>query len=453
MLRFIISLWASKLCLFLFKHTGRERDDRPGILALRLCPDFLDRVKKPQLVVAVTGTNGKTTISNLVSNILNLEGKKVAYNTWGANYKAGQARCLLDAVSIFNRPTKDAAVVEVDELLSYKTLPWIQPNYVIVTNICRDSIRRNAHQDLIFSRINQGVSKLPNATLILNADDPNSSFLGENNNKRFFAIADQHADVFETNVSDFPVCPKCGTIPVFNYRHYRAIGNFYCPHCGLKSKTGDFIGTKLDFDKREMLVKEKDGEFKYPLVSDTIFNAFNIMAIITLFRTIGYSPEVIAEHIKHIKLPENRVACEDLGKIKMYTFSAKGQNVSAASTVFEYLAKEPSKKELILLLDEHYGDDPNIETITWLYETDFEYLKNENIKKIIVAGQRYLDYKLRLRLAGIPVEKTVCVFDEQTIPDYVSTDGIESIYVLHDVTTVLRAKKIKDKIKEKITNQ
>ena len=105
MLRFIISLWASKLCLFLFKHTGRERDDRPGILALRLCPDFLDRVKKPQLVVAVTGTNGKTTISNLVSNILNLEGKKVAYNTWGANYKAGQARCLLDAVSIFNRPT------------------------------------------------------------------------------------------------------------------------------------------------------------------------------------------------------------------------------------------------------------------------------------------------------------------------------------------------------------
>ena len=62
-------------------------------------------------------------------------------------------------------------------------------------------------------------------------------------------------------------------------------------------------------------------------------------------------------------------------------------------------------------------------------------------------------YKLRLRLAGIPVEKTVCVFDEQTIPDYVSTDGIESIYVLHDVTTVLRAKKIKDKIKEKITNQ
>lgn len=143
----------------------------------------------------------------------------------------------------------------------------------------------------------------------------------------------------------------------------------------MKSKTGDFIGTKLDFDKREMLVKEKDGEFKYPLVSDTIFNAFNIMAIITLFRTIGYSPEVIAEHIKHIKLPENRVACEDLGKIKMYTFSAKGQNVSAASTVFEYLAKEPSKKELILLLDEHYGDDPNIETITWLYETDFEYLK------------------------------------------------------------------------------
>lgn len=463
MLRFIISLWVSKLCLFVFKLTGREKDDRPGILALRLCDDFIDRVKKPRLVVAVTGTNGKTTISNLVSDILKLEGKKVAYNTWGANYKAGQARCLLDAVNIFNRPTKDAAIVEVDELLSYKTLPWIQPNYIIVTNICRDSIRRNAHQEYIFNSINKGLAMVPKAKLILNADDPVSSFLGETyggsgaedrlpNKRIYFSIADQKQEVLPTNVSDFPVCPKCGTKPEFLYRHYRDIGKFRCPKCGLTSKEPKYIGNAIDFNEKKICVSEAGKkENCYPLVSDTIFNAFNIVAIITLFRELGLSSKKIAEDIGKIKIPESRMTSEECNGIKISTFTAKGQNVSAASTVFEYLAKEPSAKELILLLDEHYGDDTSIETITWLYESDFENLNNPNIKKIIVAGHRYLDYRLRLKLAGIPEEKVVCVRDENTIPEYVEFDGIESIYVLHDVYTVSKAKNIKERIKERMS--
>ncbi len=466
MLRFMISLWASKLCLFFFKLTGREKDDRPGILALRLCDDFIDRVKKPRLVVAVTGTNGKTTISNLVSDILKLEGKKVAYNTWGANYKAGQARCLLDAVNIFNKPTKDAAIVEVDELLSYKTLPWIQPNYIIVTNICRDSIRRNAHQEYIFNSINRGLSKVPKAKLILNADDPVSSFLGEQyggageessklpNKRIYFSIADQKQEVLPINVSDFPVCPKCGTKPEFIYKHYRDIGSFRCPKCGLASKKSKYIGTTIDYDAKKIYVSEDGGNgTDYPLVSDTIFNAFNVVAIITLFRELGLSQKKIAADLGKVKIPESRMTVEECGGIKISTFTAKGQNVSAASTVFEYLAKEPSNKELILLLDEHYGDDKSIETITWLYESDFENLNKDNIKKIIVAGHRYLDYRLRLKLAGIPEEKVVCVRDENTIPDYVVFDDIESIYVLHDVYTVSKAKNIKEKIKEKMQKQ
>lgn len=466
MFRFILSLWASKLCLFFFKLTGREKDDRPGILALRLCDDFIDRVKKPKLVVAVTGTNGKTTISNLVSDILQLEGKKVAYNTWGANYKAGQARCLLDAVNIFNRPTKDAAIVEVDELLSYKTLPWIQPDYIIVTNICRDSIRRNAHQEYIFNSINKGLSMVPDAKLILNADDPVSSFLGEQygganqedkklpNKRIYFSIENQHEDVLPTNVSDFPVCPRCGTKPVFEYKHYRDIGRFSCPKCGLASKKSKYVGSKLDYDKRTITITEAGQNVnEYPLVSDTIFNAFNIVAIVTLFRELGLSSKKLANDISKIKIPESRMTVEEYNGIKISTFTAKGQNVSAASTVFEYLAKEPSDKELVLLLDEHYGDDQSIETITWLYESDFEHLKQDNIKKIIVAGHRYLDYRLRLKLAGIPEEKVVCVRDENTIPEYVTFDGIESIYVLHDVYTVSKAKNIKEKIKEKMSSK
>ncbi|HIT34391.1 MAG TPA: DUF1727 domain-containing protein [Candidatus Faecousia intestinigallinarum] len=452
---FYLTLWVSKCFLYFYKKTGREKDDRPGLLAMYLCPDFLERVRKPKLVVAVTGTNGKTTISNLVSDVLALDGKTVAYNNWGANCKAGNARLFLDAVDIFNRPTKDAAVVEADERLCYNTLPWMQPDYIIVTNICRDSVLRNAHQQYIFDRIEKGIAVVPKAKLILNADDPVSSFLGERlpNQRIYYGIGDQGTQAFPTLVSDFPVCPRCGSKPRFRFRHYRDIGQFVCPCCGLTSKESQYLATDIDLAGQTATVQESGTQTRYPLISDTIFNAYNIMALIALLRSLGMEQERLAAHIAKIHIPENRLTLEEAGGIQLYTFSAKGQNVSAASTVFEYIAKEPSRKELILLLDEHYGDDPEIELITWLYESDFEYLKQDNIEKIIVAGHRYLDYHLRLLLAGIPEEKIVCLFDENDILEHVQTRGVSAIYVLHDVYTFSKSRRIRDQIKERILRE
>ena len=68
MIRFFIALWISKVVMFIFKLTGSERNDWPGLLAYKLCPDFLKYISKPPLVIAITGTNGKTTTSALIAN-------------------------------------------------------------------------------------------------------------------------------------------------------------------------------------------------------------------------------------------------------------------------------------------------------------------------------------------------------------------------------------------------
>ena len=69
-LRFLLALWLAKLSVPALKITRHNGTDFPGSLALKLCPDFLKYVGRPKTIIAVTGTNGKTTVSNLLADTL-----------------------------------------------------------------------------------------------------------------------------------------------------------------------------------------------------------------------------------------------------------------------------------------------------------------------------------------------------------------------------------------------
>ena len=84
-LRFLFALWMAKLSIPALKITHHNGTDFPGSLAVRLCPDFLRYVGKPKTIVAVTGTNGKTTVSNMLNDILEAGGRRVLNNRAGSN--------------------------------------------------------------------------------------------------------------------------------------------------------------------------------------------------------------------------------------------------------------------------------------------------------------------------------------------------------------------------------
>ncbi len=75
-LRFLFALWMAKLSIPALKITRHNGTDFPGSLAVKLCPDFLKYIGKPAHIVAVTGTNGKTTVANMLKDVLTAEGKK-----------------------------------------------------------------------------------------------------------------------------------------------------------------------------------------------------------------------------------------------------------------------------------------------------------------------------------------------------------------------------------------
>lgn len=445
-LQFFVALWAGKLFLWWYLRRGKRQNDRPGMVSMRLCGDFLKYVAKPQLTIAVTGTNGKTTVSSMVASILEAQGKSVSYNDWGANHHAGHARCLLDAVSIFNKPTKDAVVIEMDELISPINVPKLKPDYLIINNLARDSMLRNAHPGYIQDHLRQAVEAAQDTVVIVNADDPCCCFLGEHNRRVYFGMTDTRTNPMPTRVDDFSVCPKCGAKPVYKYRQYRHVGEFYCPRCGLKTPERDYFIQQVDYEGMTMQVREPDGIHGYPLVSKAIYNIYDVAAVIALFRDMGMPAEMLAQALGHVKVPASRETRQTVEGIELITQLAKGQNPTATSTVFENVYRDPRTKEIVLLLDEVFDDPHKSETIAWIYDSDYEFLGGDTVKKIIVGGERYLDHRVRLLLAGIPAERIVCVRDPFDTPQYVDTEGVEHIYVLHDVNFISRGHRIRDEI-------
>ena len=223
-IRFYIAMLAAKLSMAALKLLGRNASYLPGKIALIIDKDFLGGLTPPQTVIAVTGTNGKTTVSNLLNSILLENGYSVTNNSLGSNVQAGVATALLEDSTISGKAKKEMAVLEIDERSSLRIYPYIKPDYLICNNIMRDSLARNAHTEFISYIINKA---LPNSTkVILNADDLVCATLAPNNTDRiYFGL-----DIDKTNepgpeyLQDIVYCPKCGETLEPEYIRYNHIG-------------------------------------------------------------------------------------------------------------------------------------------------------------------------------------------------------------------------------------
>ncbi len=74
-------------------------------------------------MIAVTGTNGKTTVSNLITSVLKENGYDVTNNSLGSNVQAGVATVLLQDSTLSGKAKKKIAVLEVDERSSLRIYP------------------------------------------------------------------------------------------------------------------------------------------------------------------------------------------------------------------------------------------------------------------------------------------------------------------------------------------
>ena len=456
-LRFFIALWAGKLAMWVLKLFGNEQDDRPGILMYRLCPNFLKYVKKPKFTVAVTGTNGKSTVTALINDLFTAMGVRTSFNTWGANLKAGHCYLMAKSVDMWNRPLVDACILEADETSSAANMGALKPDTFIITNISRDSLRRNGHPLYIKECIERAVNLMPKTTVILSADDPISCQIQP---KKAVYTAMDASDEFslgpmpDYRIQDFTVCPRCFRKPQYKHHHYLHIGKFVCPNCGYASPEADYEGILFNEETGELTIREKDGtETAFTTGAHSIFNAFNYVQVIAYFRSLGFTNEKLQLLMNRAKIPASRETDEVVNGITLSTRLCKGQTGSSASTLFEHVSRTDENLEIVLMVNEEYGNIDAHETISWLYDTDYEFLNKENLRRIIVGGPNYADYAVRFRMAGIPEDRFVCIPDEEKLVDHVIFEGIDHIYVMHECDMVTKGRECKEKIKRKLIKE
>lgn len=446
-LRFFAALWFAKAARLGMRLLRRNATYLPGRLATKICPDFLGQLTMPKTVVAVTGTNGKTTVSNLVTSVLVKNGYEVTNNALGSNVLAGIATTLLADSDLLGRAKKEIAVLEVDERSALLVFPHIKPDYLLCNNIMRDSIRRNAHTGFISFIINRA---LPVSTrLILNGDDLICSTLGPDNQDRtYFGIdAEQPENSQKPFVSDIVYCPGCGAKLESEYLRYNHIGRMHCPECGLGVSNRDFCVTQIDRTNSTFTVAYNGGEYVFPMLNGNIVNIYNLCGAVALLTRLGLTYEQICTGLANNSIVKSRYDRLTAGELSITMQMAKGLNPIACTRSFNYAAScEGEKKGLIILIDDQRENIGDSENVCWEYDCDYSYLADPSINQIVFAGPRCKDHYLRALLAGVPAERM-----KQTA---VITDGSEVIdlsishdlYILYDNYSLAEAETIRNKL-------
>ena len=307
-IRYYVALWAAKLSIIALKITRHNGTNFPGVLALRICPDFLKYIGKPQKIIAVTGTNGKTTVSNMLLDMLTMDGKRVMNNKMGSNINSGIASSLIYGASLGGRCRYDLGLFEVDERSALRVYPYLKPDYMLITNLSRDSIMRNAHPEYIRDILTKYIPK--ETKLILNADDLICCGIAPENPRVYFGIEKMDTDVTDcvNLINDLQICPQCHRRLEYEYRRYNHIGRAYCPHCGFKAPAYDYAGCHVDLDKMRIDVRDAAGIGHYRLLNESIFNIYNVVSAVALLREIGYSHAQIETFFEaeHCRFPLRR---------------------------------------------------------------------------------------------------------------------------------------------------
>ena len=173
-MRLILAIIATKVLIIIGKLMGKKSSSTPGAIAQKICPDIITKLSKQvkKDIIAVCGTNGKTTTNNLIYSSLTGAGYKVVCNNVGANMIDGVATAFASMANVFGKLDADYACIEIDELSTVKVFKVMKPDYMVLTNLFRDQLDRYGEIDITIEALKKAVSLAGDVTLVLNADDP-----------------------------------------------------------------------------------------------------------------------------------------------------------------------------------------------------------------------------------------------------------------------------------------
>lgn len=394
---FLFALITGKVLAFLLRLVGHG-SDLPGRVALKLCPRFLSRFDRRGRIIAVTGSNGKTSTAGMIAQILTACGKSVRTNPIGSNMTGGVATVMLRAANLHGRINCDYLVLETDERYSRLIFADFKPDILLVTNLFRDQITRNNNVDFIYNILNRVIT--PEITLVLNALDPISGRLGRPENKRVRFGAD--ANAYTTPecpvlTHDCKVCPVCKHRMGYEWFLYNHIGKFACPACGYHAPEADFTLGDPDLETGAFRINDA----ALVCADPTLYGMLNITAAVAVCVTAGLDFEAAVAAAGSLKTNKTRYERLDLGGREGVMILSKNQNpVSFDLSIGEVLRMKGDKTVVAYINNINHTHEKDT---TWLWDIAFERLAGQ-VNNVVCAGPRAYDLAVRLRYAGFDMD-------------------------------------------------
>ncbi len=426
-MRMLFAIIVCRLLRFAGKLVGKG-SSLPGKYALKICPDVLGRVKLPDCIIAVTGSNGKTSTVEMIAAILRRSGRTVVYNEEGSNQIEGVTTLILCNSTLSGRMKGDVLLLESDERYARRSFRWFHPTHFVITNLYRDQLTRNGHPEWVYRSILPAVH--PETTLVLNADDPLVSCFARDHEKvRWFGLdrcsisSPEHRGVYH----DGARCPVCQGRMEYEWYHYEHIGRYRCADCGHHRHEADFAVTALDLEGGTLTI---GGETEISLAFRSIYNVYNILAAWSVCSLAGVDRETMASVINNYILKNGRMVQFTLGAHRGVLLTSKHENSVAYDTNLDYIARTKDPCQVLVIVDAISRKYFTGET-SWLWDIDFDRLNCPQVKKVLLCGKYVNDLAMRFDYTGLPAEKVVCYDTVPQAANALAEDGgDEALYVV-----------------------
>ncbi len=360
-----------------FRHNGGHA--LPGLVVDRVFPGYVGQMlaQLPQGVVVITGTNGKTTTTKIVSHILSANGKKVLTNSTGSNLVRGIASSLAQNASLSGKLNFDIAVLEIDEATAKALVKIVQPRWVLGLNVSRDQLDRFGEVDTIAKYISVAMEAASEG-VVINSGDPHllkiAGKLDKNLAVHYFGAAPKLSKFFP---SDFELA---------------AVG------AGKQTVKNPKTDVELlDFKDQQATYKVEAQEFKTNLQLTGQHNFLNGAAAIALCRQLlpGVPPKSLISELSRVSLAFGRGEKYRLKNGAVVELVLVKNPASFTQALASYGAKDQS---LMIAINDNIADGRDV---SWLWDVNFEPLSGHKIA--VTSGTRAADMALRLSYDDIKV--------------------------------------------------
>ena len=423
----ILIMSLCKSIMFILKLMGRG-SVYPGALAWDLDHNILSKFKPPKIVIAVTGSSGKTSTSYMIYKILKDNGYKVAHNSKGSNLVTGVINLFLDNSNIFGKNKLDAMVIEIDERYTKEVFDSIKPTHVLLSNITRDQPPRHGNYKKVYNVILESIPK--DAILVINGDDPIVTTLASKfDTKKVYFGLDKNSESYDNLISsclDMVYCPKCNHKLVYNYVQYGNVGDYYCPNCDFKHPKLDYEITNINKDTITI-----NNKYKIKTNYQMLYLYYNLIGAISMCNTIGIDIKDIITSLNNIELLNQRYEVLKYNDRDCYIINGKNENATSYNQAINYVRNKKELKTIVFGF-EYISKRYPYEDISWLYDIDFELLNN--IDKFICVGPFANEIALRILVTKIPKDSIIAIKDFKDINKYLE-DSKGTIYAILNMGT------------------